>query len=177
MRSMDGSLCRGTQGRGGQRRGVRHERGAGDGGMYWSRAGAREAEPRGGAGCARLRGGRAAPWRADDRLQLAARRHAEDMVERDYFSHDSPGGRDLVDRIRRTGWPSGRSGWRAGEVLAWGTREAGTPRSIVAAWMRSPGHRRVLMDEGFDVAGIGVARGAPRRPEANALTVALVAAE
>ena len=123
----------------------------------------------------RREAGRAA-WRADDRLQLAARRHSDDMVERDYFSHDSLGGRDVGDRIRRTGWPSGRSRWRAGEALAWGTGSASTPRSIVTGWMQSPGHRRILLDAAYDEVGIGVARGAPGRSGTNGMTVTLVAA-
>jgi uncharacterized protein YkwD len=117
-----------------------------------------------------------ARWRDDDRLALAARRHALDMVERDYFAHESPGGRDVMDRIRRTGWAARRTRWRAGETLAWGLGAGSTPRSLVTAWMRSPGHRRILLDGGYDTAGIGVARGAPERGGQNAFTVVLVAA-
>ena len=116
-------------------------------------------------------------WRDDGRLDLAARRHAADMVERDYFAHQSPGGRDHMDRIRRTGWASGRTRWRAGEALAWGSGTAGTPRSIVTAWMRSAGHRRILLDSGYDAVGLGVVRGTPSRVSDNAITVVLVAAE
>ena len=137
------------------------------------------AEARAAIGCVvderRRDAGRGA-WRTDDRLHLAARRHSDDMVERHYFSHDSPGGRDVADRVRRTGWPSGRSRWRAGEALAWGTNSASTPRSLVTGWMRSPGHRRILLDASYDEVGIGVARGAPGRSESNAMTVTLVAA-
>ena len=116
------------------------------------------------------------PLRDDRRLARAARRHAVDMVERDYFAHESPGGRDVMDRVRRTGWSARRSSWHAGEVLAWGTGAASTPRSLVTAWMNSPGHRHILLDGGYDLAGVGVARGAPTRRESNAFTVALVAA-
>lgn len=116
-------------------------------------------------------------WRADGRLGLAARRHAIDMVDRHYFAHRSPGGRDHMDRIRRTGWAAGRSRWRAGEALAWGSGSASTPRSLVAAWMRSPGHRRILMEDSYDAAGFGVARGAaPTGTSDDAVTVVLVAA-
>ena len=124
----------------------------------------------------RRRGAGRSAWRNDDRLALAARRHADDMVDRDYFSHDSPGGRDVMDRVRRTGWAARRSRWRAGETLAWGLGSGSSPRSLVAAWMRSPGHRRILLDTGFDAAGIGVVRGAPGRAGTNALTAVLVAA-
>ena len=80
----------------------------------------------------------------------------------------------VVDERRRD---AGRRGWRAGEALAWGSGSASTPRSIVAAWMRSPGHRRIVLDPGYDVAGFGVTRGTPTGSADNALTVVLVAAE
>jgi uncharacterized protein YkwD len=115
-------------------------------------------------------------WKGDGRLDLAARRHAVDMVERNYFSHRSPGGRDHMDRIRRTGWASGRTRWFAGEALAWGAGSGSTPRSLVTAWMRSPGHRRILLDGSYDQVGLGVARGAPVGSSGNAFTVVLVAA-
>ena len=116
-------------------------------------------------------------WRGDGRLDLAARRHAADMVERRYFAHESPGGRDHMDRIRRTGWATSRSRWRAGEALAWGSGGGSTPRSLITAWMRSPGHRRILLDPGYDTVGLGVARGAPTRAAGSAFTIVLVAAE
>ena len=43
--------------------------------------------------------------------------------------------------------------------------------------MRSPGHRRILLDPGYDTVGLGVARGTPQRGAGNAFTVVLVAAE
>ena len=110
-------------------------------------------------------------WAADAGLALAARHHARDMVERRYFGHGSPGGGDVGDRVRRTGgtWQ------RLGEVLVWGSGRLGTPRALVAAWMRSPGHRRILLDRGFDLAGVGVVRGSPRRGARGAVTAVLVA--
>jgi uncharacterized protein YkwD len=107
---------------------------------------------------------------ANRRLALAAERHAFDMVRRSYFSHDSPSGADFVDRIRRTGYMRGSRGWSLGENLAWGSQHLGTPRSIVAAWMRSPGHRANLLRRGFKEIGVGVAPGAPEPIHPNAAT-------
>jgi hypothetical protein len=39
------------------------------------------------------------------RLRLAALRHSDDMVSRDFFSHTSPGGGTLFDRIARRHQP------------------------------------------------------------------------
>ena len=94
-------------------------------------------------------------------LATAARRHARDMVARRYFAHTSPSGRTFVDRLRDAGylWP-GRS-WAAGEVLAWGSGSLSTAAATVAAWMRSPGHRRVLLRKRYREIGVGIASGTP----------------
>jgi uncharacterized protein YkwD len=99
--------------------------------------------------------------RLDARLNLAARRHSQDMVAGRYFAHDSRSGARFSARIARTGWMSGRGRWSVGENLAWGSGTRATPRSIVAAWMHSAGHRHNLLDPRFRVIGIGIVRGAP----------------
>jgi len=40
-------------------------------------------------------------------LRLIAQRLSDDMVIRDYFSHTSPGGSTLLDRITKSGLVSG----------------------------------------------------------------------
>ena len=57
----------------------------------------------------------------------------------------------------------GVRGWSLGENLAWRSGAAATPAHIVEAWMRSPGHRRNILDGGFREIGVGLATGAPRR--------------
>jgi uncharacterized protein YkwD len=92
------------------------------------------------------------------RLRLAALRHSDDMVSRDYFSHTSPGGRTLFDRITRSGFVSGYS-WEAGETLAWGTGVLGKPGQIVQAWLNSPEHRAILLSSAWSRIGISRACG------------------
>jgi uncharacterized protein YkwD len=104
------------------------------------------------------------PLAPDRRLARAARAHASDMVRRRYFSHVSPDGRGLVDRVRRTGWLSGRPLWFVGEDLAWGIGRPGTPAGIVRAWMHSPSHRRIILSSAYRRVGIGAARGTPVEP-------------
>lgn len=53
------------------------------------------------------------------------------------------------------GFVNGCNGVRAGETLALGYHR---PGKVVRAWMRSPGHRRVLMTGSYDKIGIGVVR-------------------
>jgi uncharacterized protein YkwD len=96
-------------------------------------------------------------------LGAGAVRHARDMVRRRYFEHVSPGGSYPADRLRRSGYIRNRRAWTVGEVLAWGTGRLSTPHSTVQAWMRSPGHRRVLLYPAFRDVGVGVVRGVPLR--------------
>ena len=103
------------------------------------------------------------PFRADDRLRLGARRHAFDMVRRQYFAHVSLGGRGLAQRLRASRYIGSHRRWEVGEALAWGSGSRSTPRSRVRAWLRSPGHRAILLSKRYRELGIGIAPGAPRR--------------
>jgi len=105
------------------------------------------------------------PLRLDRRLSTAARRHSRDMVAKQYFAHDSRSGARFSARIARTGWMSGRGAWSVGENLGWGSGTLATPRAVVAAWMKSTGHRRNILSAKFRVIGIGIAL---RTPMGNA---------
>ena len=96
-----------------------------------------------------------------DRLAGAAREHARDMVARQYFSHVTPEGETLSSRLRAAGYIGPRWYWHIGEVLAWGRGGSGTAAAAVDAWMRSPSHRRVLLQRDFRHVGVGVADGDP----------------
>jgi uncharacterized protein YkwD len=94
-------------------------------------------------------------------LDKAADGFAQDMVARRFFDHVSPGGGTMMDRIKAAGWvPAGS--WSAGENIAWGSGDLGTPASIVDGWMHSAGHRANILTAGFTQIGIGIADGAPR---------------
>jgi uncharacterized protein YkwD len=99
--------------------------------------------------------------RIDRTLARVARRHSRDMVLHRYFTHESRSGARFSARIAHTGWMGGRRRWKVGENLAWGTGCSATAASIMAAWLRSPAHRHVLLDPSYRVVGIGVARGTP----------------
>jgi uncharacterized protein YkwD len=91
-------------------------------------------------------------------LRYAAKRHSDDMITRDYFSHTAPGGGTLYDRIVRSGFVSGYS-WEAGETLAWGTGSLANPGQIVKAWLASPEHRAILLSSTWTRIGISRACG------------------
>jgi uncharacterized protein YkwD len=93
------------------------------------------------------------------------------MVERQYFAHESPEGRDVVDRTSR--YRHGATRWLVGETLAWGTLTSSSPAGVLEAFLDSPPHRRVLLDPRFHDVGIGVALGIPRDRDRPGATYAL----
>ena len=94
-------------------------------------------------------------------LHQAAAEHAADMVDHQYFAHDSLDGRTLTDRDRAVGYVPNAGRWEIGENLAWGTGARSTPDSIVDAWMHSPEHRRNILTAAFRETGVAVAPGVP----------------
>ena len=99
----------------------------------------------------RRRAGRQ-PLTLDSRLDLAAQRHADDMLARSFFAHRAPDGKTVRERTRAAGYE-----WQAvGENLAEGQQ---TVQEAVGAWMRSPGHRENILDQRFIQTGIGLALG------------------
>ena len=111
--------------------------------------------------------------RFEPRLQRAAKAHASDMAARHYFSHVSPEGSTLDDRVRQTGYLDRVVRWSIGEAIAWGARRLGTPRAILRSLLNSPPHRAILLDPSFRDVGVGVAHGAPAAGLSAALTFAL----
>src|SRR5688500_16834912 len=98
-----------------------------------------------------------APVTSHPRLRAMAARYARAMVARRFFSHVSPGGSTLGDRLRASAY----GGRRAGEVRAWGQGRLATPRAAVRSWLHSPPHRRVLLGRNYRHIGVGVALGSP----------------
>ncbi|MGR6916731.1 CAP domain-containing protein [[Actinomadura] parvosata] len=91
------------------------------------------------------------PLRQDARLRRAAFGHSADMAKRGYFDHDSQDGRDMVDRIRATGFSG--SAWA--ENIAKGQR---TAAQVVRDWMNSAGHRENIMNCSYTHIGVGAAK-------------------
>lgn len=89
-------------------------------------------------------------------LTEAARAHAADMLERDYFGHYTPEGTSPIQRMEAEGY-SGWSSW--GENIAWGSGTRGDSKEIFAALMDSPGHRENILKDGFLEVGIGALGG------------------
>jgi uncharacterized protein YkwD len=93
----------------------------------------------------------APPLTMNAELRLAARLHAQDMADQNYFSHDSLDGRDLMDRINDAGFTGGCP---CGENIAAGSNQA---TDTMTQWINSPGHCANMMQSGFSTIGIGYA--------------------
>ncbi|WP_298714200.1 CAP domain-containing protein [Chitinophaga sp.] len=81
-------------------------------------------------------------------LELAAVKHSKDMLDRKYFSHNSPGGATPSQRITAEGY---NYNW-------WGENIATGPQSeadVVNGWLNSPGHCKNLMSANFREMGVG----------------------
>ncbi len=87
----------------------------------------------------------------DPALVVVARAHAKDMFELGYFSHISPEGKDVGDRLSEAGILY----LLAGENLAL----APTLEMAHEGLMQSEGHRRNILDDHFKKIGIGVIDG------------------
>jgi uncharacterized protein YkwD len=94
-------------------------------------------------------------------MEQAARRHSLEMVRRNYFSHESPGGATPADRLRSSGYLGPGTRWHVGETIGWGTRSRSTPASIVSGWLDSPEHRHVVLTPDYRNVGVGVSAGLP----------------
>jgi uncharacterized protein YkwD len=94
----------------------------------------------------------------DADLSLAARRHSEDMLRRQFFGHVNPDKRGPGDRVRLI---SGLS-QRIGENLwSWSAPAPPVPQALagraLTAWMASRSHRRNLLLPRYRHLGVGAA--------------------
>jgi len=88
----------------------------------------------------------------NDNLEFAARGHALDMSERNYFSHTSRNGRSVSDRIKDAGYGfKGFKSYIVGENIAQGQMSIA---EVMNGWLHSEGHCRNLMNPAFKEVGV-----------------------
>lgn len=92
----------------------------------------------------------AAPLTLNDQLARAAQAKANDMVSRNYWSHNTPDGNEPWVFVTDQGY----SYQKLGENLATGFS---SELATVNAWMASPHHRENLLDPDFTQVGFGYA--------------------
>ncbi|WP_409062814.1 CAP domain-containing protein [Streptomyces sp. SYP-A7185] len=87
------------------------------------------------------------PVRADAKLASLAGNFSADMAERDFFDHTDPDGATPWDRAEKAGISD-----LGGENIARGQANA---RSVMDAWMNSPGHRANILNCDYKTLGVG----------------------
>jgi uncharacterized protein YkwD len=90
------------------------------------------------------------PLKLNKALMSAAKTHATNMAELDFFDHRGKDGRDFTYRIKQAGYPRYR--WVA-ENIAAGQK---TPARAVQAWLDSPGHRKNVLNCKYVDTGIAM---------------------
>lgn len=97
------------------------------------------------------------PLLLDPRLSAAARLHALEMSQKNYFSHTSPTPNleTPTERIHA----AGNLDWGAGENIALNEEAvAKVGATLMRQWMNSPPHRASILDKAYTHIGIGVYR-------------------
>ena len=88
----------------------------------------------------------------NSKLTAAAQAKADDMIARNYWSHNTPDGKEPWTFMDAQGY----NYQKAGENLAYGFT---TSNDTVIGWMNSPGHRANILDTAYKEVGFGFANG------------------
>jgi len=101
-----------------------------------------------------------APLQFHKDLEISAQAHAEDMKNREYFSHENPEGLRSGDRIKKTGYgvinaQECRCSYRVflGENIAQGQKDV---EQVVEEWMASQSHREAMLSVDYREFGVGI---------------------
>jgi uncharacterized protein YkwD len=92
------------------------------------------------------------PLRANGDLRAVATRKVRSMVRWNYFADIGPGGQTPL--VAATRYRANASSVSIAQNIAWGTDTQATPASIVAGWMASPPHRRIILTGSYRDAGV-----------------------
>ena len=94
-------------------------------------------------------------------LMSSAQEHAGDMLERDFYAHETPEGLTPADRISRAGHFFATYGENNNRVSGayGGEPDANDLLEAFESWMDSQGHRENLINSTFREVGFGVSTG------------------
>ena len=98
---------------------------------------------------------------ANRELRVLATSQVNAMVRWDYFADNRPPGVTPMALIASTHYPAHTRSLSIGQNIGWGTSGYATPISIVAAWMASPSHRKIILTGEYREAGAGVTAAVP----------------
>lgn len=92
-----------------------------------------------------------APLTANTELSKMATVKAQDMINKNYFSHTSPTYGSPFDMMTKFGIKY----TAAGENIAYGQK---TAAEVMNGWMNSPGHRANILSSNYTQIGVGLAK-------------------
>src|SRR4051794_8867920 len=98
---------------------------------------------------------------ANAQLSQAADGMCQRMVAEHFFSHETPDGKTVVDRVQPTGYIPSSDAWVVGENLGWGSGALSTPQAMVNGWMNSPGHKANILAPDYKDVGLSACMGSP----------------
>ncbi len=93
------------------------------------------------------------PLLRNDILTRSAVARVQDMLVKQYFSHDAPDGKNAQSFIEGEGYKI----IAIGENIAYGNYK--NERDLVNAWINSPPHREVILNGNFEDIGVAVVKG------------------
>ncbi len=90
------------------------------------------------------------PLKQHQDVRRVARAHSQDMARRNFFSHDSPEGLNVWDRLRNAGIWYASCAENVGRTL--------TVANAHRGFMESEGHRENILGKGYTHLGIGIVK-------------------
>ena len=105
---------------------------------------------------------------ANRELRMLATSQVNAMVRWDYFADNRPPGVTPMALIASMRYPAHTKSVSIGQNIGWGTGGYATPISMVAGWMASPPHRKIILTSSYREAGAGVTAAVPSFLEAEA---------
>jgi uncharacterized protein YkwD len=100
--------------------------------------------------------------RANGALRNVAARQAAGMLRWNYFADVRPSGPTPLSLVLGSSYRAHAARLAVGQNIAWGSGSFDTPAHVVAEWMASPPHRRILLAPAYRDAGIAATPGLPR---------------
>ena len=104
------------------------------------------------------------PLELDSRLDRAANLHNDEMVRSDIMDHQVSGEAGLGDRVTASGY----NFRNVAENISVGSKD--DPVDVMERWMKSPGHKKNILNPNFTRIGIGYEDAPDNRPFENGNT-------
>jgi uncharacterized protein YkwD len=100
------------------------------------------------------------PLTENAKLTNASAGYSQRMVDEAFFAHEAPDGDTLVDRLTGAGYAVDDA-LVVGENIGWGQGALARARSVVQAWLATPGHPANQHSNDYTEVGLGVVLGTP----------------